>query len=330
MAVRAVRFNLDLPRIGVFARLWTVGDDRLNPQGAGHLQGKSWVNGSKQQGTLRVVALDAGPKQEDAQGRPVERSYALMTKRAPLAIQVKNCVLQYPIGAFSRGSIKSLVLSLFGHRDSTPTAQFVDALRGINLDIQQGERVALIGHNGSGKSTLLRAMAGVFPLAQGDISVSGRIGTLLDLGVGFEDEATGRENIYYRGMAMGYSRRLLAKHEKEIVEFCGLGDFIDLPVRTYSAGMYVRLAFAISTQFSPDVLLVDEVFGAGDAAFQARAAERMMNIVRNAGIFVIATHDVSLVSRVCNRIVWLEAGRIIADGPTDTVLPEYLARLNPA
>jgi ABC-type polysaccharide/polyol phosphate transport system ATPase subunit len=128
-------------------------------------------------------------------------------------------------------------------------------------------------------------------------------------------------------MAMGYSRKVLKLHEEEIVEFCGLGDFIDLPVRTYSAGMYVRLAFAISTQFSPEVLLVDEVFGAGDATFQQRAKERMLNIVSNAGIFVIATHDTNLVSSVCTRLIWLEAGRIVSDGPVDTVMPEYLARL---
>jgi ABC-type polysaccharide/polyol phosphate transport system ATPase subunit len=126
---------------------------------------------------------------------------------------------------------------------------------------------------------------------------------------------------------MGFSRRQLAQHEAEIVEFCGLGDFIDLPVRTYSAGMYVRLAFAISTQFSPEVLLVDEVFGAGDAVFAARAVQRMMRIVNNSGIFVIATHDLNLVKTVCGRTIWLEAGRIVADGPTDTVLPEYKARL---
>lgn len=285
------------------------------------------MSGSSQQSSLRVVPSETAGVGGAGAGRPADRANAITAKRAPLAIQVKNCVLQYPLGAYARGSLKSLVLSIFGHRERMPTAQFVDALRGVNLDIQQGERVALIGHNGSGKSTLLRAMAGVYPLASGEISVSGRIGTLLELGVGFESEATGRENIYYRGMAMGYSRKLLSRHEKEIVEFCGLGDFIDLPVRTYSAGMYVRLAFAISTQFSPEVLLVDEVFGAGDAAFQERAFQRMMNIVNNSGIFVIATHDIHLVNMVCNRTIWLEAGRIIADGPTDSVLPEYRARL---
>lgn len=284
--------------------------------------------GPSQQSSLRVVSSDTSSQQasETSRDRGADRGRALTARRAPLAIQVKGCVLQYPIGQM-RGSLKSLVMSMFGHRDTTSTAQFVDALRGVNIDIQQGERVALIGHNGSGKSTLLRAMAGVYPLADGSIKVSGRIGTLLELGVGFEMEATGRENIYYRGMAMGYSRRMLAKHEKEIVDFCGLGDFIDLPVRTYSAGMHVRLAFAISTQFTPEVLLVDEVFGAGDASFAERAVQRMMGIVNNSGIFVIATHDLSLVSQVCGRTIWLESGRVVADGPTDSVLPEYLARL---
>jgi lipopolysaccharide transport system ATP-binding protein len=219
------------------------------------------------------------------------------------------------------------MMSAFGHRERGPKAQYVSALRGINIDIQQGERVALIGHNGSGKSTLLRAMAGIYPLASGTIRVSGKLGTLLELGLGFEPEATGRENIYYRGMAMGYSRRTLAKHEKEIIEFCGLGDFIDLPVRTYSSGMYVRLTFAISTQFSPEVLLVDEVFGAGDATFAYKAVARMQEIVDRSGIFVIATHDMNLVQRVCSRAIWLDAGRVVSDGPTDTVVSEFKSRM---
>lgn len=285
--------------------------------------------GSGQASGLRVVET-SGP--EDAVShpdrRPSDKGGRSLTKRsAPLAIQIKDCVLQYPLSAYARGSLKSLVMSVFGHREPTSSAQYVSALRSINLEIQQGERVALIGHNGSGKSTLLRAMAGIYPLASGSIRVSGKLGTLLELGLGFEPEATGRENIYYRGMAMGYSRRTLAKHEKEIVEFCGLGDFIDLPVRTYSAGMYVRLAFAISTAFSPEVLLVDEVFGAGDATFAQKAVARMQEIVRQSGIFVIATHDLALVETVCSRAIWLEAGRIVADGPIDTVLSEFKARM---
>lgn len=285
--------------------------------------------GSGQTSGLRVVETSGS---EDAVSRLDKRSSdnsgrSLTRRSAPLAIQIKDCVLQYPLGAYARGSLKSLVMSVIGYRERTPSAHYVSALRSINIEIQQGERVALIGHNGSGKSTLLRAMAGIYPLASGSIRVSGKLGALLELGLGFEPEATGRENIYYRGMAMGYSRRVLARHEKEIVEFCGLGDFIDLPVRTYSAGMYVRLAFAISTAFSPEVLLVDEVFGAGDATFAQKAVARMQEIVRQSGIFVIATHDLALVERVCSRAIWLETGRIVADGPTDTVISEFKARM---
>jgi lipopolysaccharide transport system ATP-binding protein len=219
--------------------------------------------------------------------------------------------------------LKSAVLSVFGHKDRTPKAEFVEAIRGLNIRVVAGERVALIGHNGSGKSTLLRALAGIYPLAAGEIKVVGRIGTLLDIGLGFETESTGRENIYFRGMTLGYSRKQLRAAEKEIVDFADLGEFIDLPMRTYSSGMYVRLGFAVSTQFSPDILLVDEVFGAGDASFSRRALDRMLNIVNNAGIFVIATHDMSLVELVCQRVLWLNRGQIVRDGPPSLILPEY-------
>lgn len=292
-------------------------------------EGNYRVSASSQHASLRVVPAESSKEATASEltgRRSGDGGGSITNRRAPLAIQIKDGVLQYPIGAFDRGSVKSAVMSMFGTRKQATTSQFIHALRGVNIEVQQGERVALIGHNGSGKSTLLRAMAGIYPLVSGSIRVSGRIGTLLDLGVGFEQEATGRENIYNRGMAMGYSRRVLARHEQEIVDFCGLGDFIDLPVRTYSAGMYVRLAFAISTQFSPEVLLVDEVFGAGDATFQERARQRMLNIVSNAGIFIIATHDLNLVQAICTRAIWLEAGRIVSDGPVGSVLPEYTAR----
>lgn len=286
------------------------------------------MTGLGQAGNLRVVDLASSDGEKGrVSGGPDGENRSVTRRYAPLAIQIKNCELQYPLGAYARGSLKSLMMSIFGHREQKPAAQYISALRGVNLEIQQGERVALIGHNGSGKSTLLRAMAGIYPPAGGSIRVSGRLGALLELGLGFESEATGRENIYYRGMAMGYSRRALAKRESDIVEFCGLGDFIDLPVRTYSAGMYVRLAFAISTSFSPEVLLVDEVFGAGDAAFAQKAIARMEEIVLRSGIFVIATHDLSLVQRVCSRAIWLEAGRIVADGPTDTIVSEFKSRM---
>ena len=219
-------------------------------------------------------------------------------------------------------------MSLFGQGEKKVKPVHVSAIRGIDFRISFGERVGLIGHNGSGKSSLLRVLAGIYPLASGDVTVTGRIGTLLDIGLGFEGEATGRENIYYRGMTMGFSRARMKEVEEEIVAFAGLGEFIDMPMRTYSAGMYVRLGFAISTQFTPDILLVDEVFGAGDAAFAKHALQRMTAIVANSGIFVMATHDVALVEKICTRVIWLERGEIYRDGPPSAVIPEYVRHMS--
>jgi lipopolysaccharide transport system ATP-binding protein len=240
-----------------------------------------------------------------------------------VGIEVRGATLQYPLGPFVRGSIKSSLFSLFGHRDATPKAEYVNAITNLNLSISRGERIGLIGSNGSGKSTLLRALAGVYPLKAGEISVLGQIGTLLDLSLGFEAESTGRENIYYRGMAMGFSRGEIAKAEAEIVDFAGLGDFIDLPMRTYSSGMSIRLGFAVSTQFHPDVLLIDEVFGAGDAAFAQKALKRMSQIVASAGIVVLASHDLALIQNVCNRVLWIYRGEVVRDGPAAAVLPQF-------
>lgn len=240
------------------------------------------------------------------------------------AIEVREATLQYPLGPLIKGSLKSLLFAAFGHRESVPRPKFVDAIQNLSISIAHGERVALIGRNGSGKSTLLRSLAGIYPLKSGDIRVSGQIGTLLDISLGFEPEATGRENIYYRGMAMGYSPKQLKEVEHEIVDFAQLAEFIDLPVRTYSAGMYVRLGFAISTAFSPDILLVDEVFGAGDLDFSHRAIARMRAIVERSGIMVLATHDMPLTMNICTRVIWLSRGKVIEDGPPQKVVPLYL------
>lgn len=240
-----------------------------------------------------------------------------------VAIEIRNASLQYPIGPYAKGSLKAGLFGLVGRREAAPPPEFVDAITNLDLSIRMGERVGIIGSNGSGKSTLLRAMAGVYPLQKGAITVVGQIGTLLDISLGFEPESTGRENIYYRGMAMGYSRKDISAAEAEIVDFAGLGGFIDLPMRTYSSGMYVRLGFAVSTQFRPDVLLIDEIFGAGDAAFADKALKRMSAIVQSAGIVVLATHDVGLVERLCTRVLWINRGTIVRDGHPSVVLPQF-------
>ncbi len=242
-------------------------------------------------------------------------------------IELENATLHYPIGPYVRGSLKSSIFKLLGHREQTVQPTYVDAIRDLTLSIELGERVALIGRNGSGKSTLLRAMAGIYPVKAGKVRVLGQIGTLLDIGLGFEMEATGRENIYYRGLAMGFSRKEIAKVEDEIVEFAQLGDFIDLPMRTYSAGMQVRLGFGVSTQISPDILLVDEVFGAGDAQFAARAQKRIRALIKRSGIMVVATHDMHLVEALCTRVIWLDNGVVVRDGSPAVVIPDFLSAM---
>lgn len=264
--------------------------------------------------------------EEPAQDGPADANRQLPTLRSDhrCAIDINEATLEYPLGPYNRGSLKSSLFSLFGgKREARSAATHVEAVRNLTVSFVRGERVALIGRNGSGKSTLLRALAGIYPLKSGTIRVVGQIGTLLDIGLGFETESTGRENIYYRGMAMGISPRKLARLEQEIVEFTQLGDFIDLPIRTYSAGMQVRLGFGVSTQITPDVLLIDEVFGAGDAAFAANAARRIHDIIARAGIMVIATHDMSLVESLCTRCIWLNQGVVVRDGPPSLVTAEY-------
>ncbi len=267
---------------------------------------------------LRVISSG---KRDGSADRQDQRFTAVLP--AKVGIEITDATLQYPIGPFVRGSLKSSLLGMFGHRSTIRQAEFVDAFREVNLSVSEGERVGIIGSNGSGKSTLLRAMAGIYPLKVGSISVVGQIGTLLDIGLGFEIDATGRENIYYRGMAMGYGRKDIAAAEAEIIEFAGLGDFIDLPMRTYSSGMYVRLGFAVSTQFLPDILLIDEVFGAGDARFADRAVQRMMHVVQSAGIVMLASHDLGLIERICTRVIWINSGSIVRDGPPSVVLPQF-------
>jgi lipopolysaccharide transport system ATP-binding protein len=276
------------------------------------------TGGRLHSGDLRVVGGQDKPGEPHANNVPEAQ-----TNESTIA--VLNATLQYPIGPYVRGSLKANLFQLFGHRDRVPRPNYVDAIKKLTLNVEHGERVGIIGSNGSGKSTLLRALAGIYPVKAGSIHVLGSIGTLLDTTLGFETESTGRENIYYRGISMGYSPKALREVEQEIIDFASLGEFIDLPMRTYSAGMYVRLGFAVSTQFSPDVLLVDEVFAAGDAAFATRAVERMQQMVRRSGIVMLASHDPSLITRICSRVLWLNNGILVRDGPPQVVLPQYEA-----
>lgn len=244
---------------------------------------------------------------------------------AGAGLSVRSAVLDYPIGPVSRASIKTALFSTVGFKEKRPSSfEYVRALNGISFDVSAGERIGIIGRNGSGKSTLLRALAGIYPITSGLIQIRGRVQGMFDIGLGFEPEATGRENIRYRGLVMGLSPREIAAREPEIIEFAAIGDFIDLPVRTYSTGMGVRLAFAISTYLQGDILLLDEMLGAGDASFQAKAQARMKGLLSSANIVVLVSHSMEAIQEVCPRTIWLDRGRIRADGPSAEVVAEYL------
>jgi len=242
-------------------------------------------------------------------------------------IRFDKVVLRYPVGPFVRGSIKSSFFRLFGHEPidrAHKPRDHVTALDGLDLTIGRGERVGIIGRNGAGKSTTLQTIAGIYPIAGGTLTVSGKIQALFNIGLGFEPDATGRENILYRGLAMGCAPEEITSRVEEIVAFADIGDFIDLPVRTYSSGMYVRLAFAISTYLEGDILLIDEVFGAGDMVFQKRAQKRLRDLVNKAGIVVMVSHDTNLIREVCNRVLWIEHGHLRADGNPRDVTQAYI------
>lgn len=231
--------------------------------------------------------------------------------------------LHYASVSFKERSIRGLIANTFLHRSGRVALQDVHALKNISLEINEGERVGLLGHNGAGKSTFLKTVAGLYPVSSGNIKVEGQIRSLFDLSLGFEPDATGRENILYRGLLLGLSPAFMREKEAEIVEFAGLNEFIDYPIKTYSAGMQVRLAFAISTTVGGDVLLLDEVIGAGDANFMAKAKKRIMTLVEQADILVLASHDLGALSNLCERGVVLHRGEIVFDGLISQAINEY-------
>jgi lipopolysaccharide transport system ATP-binding protein len=183
--------------------------------------------------------------------------------------------------------------------------------------------MGLLGHNGAGKSTLLRLLAGVYEPSTGVANVNGEIGSLIDISLGIDPEATGRENIYLRGGLLGMSKAQIASRIDEIIEFSELGDFVDMPLRTYSTGMHLRLAFAVSTIVRPEILLMDEWLSVGDERFKHKAETRMAELLQATNILVIATHSRDLVLKTCNRAIWLEHGRVRMQGPAEDVCAAY-------
>jgi ABC-2 type transport system ATP-binding protein len=201
------------------------------------------------------------------------------------------------------------------------------AVRGVNLKIEPGESVAFIGRNGSGKTTLLRLIAGIFAPTEGTLEVEGKIGSLLELGAGFHADFTGRENIYLSASIYGMPRRLVDERLEDIIAFSELEEFIDLPVRTYSSGMYMRLGFAIAAHIQADILLLDEVFAVGDEAFQRKCVDHVMRFRQNGGTVCFVSHNASAVERLCERALLLDHGQVQFEGKTHEAVKRYQAKL---
>lgn len=237
-------------------------------------------------------------------------------------IVLEGVNLHYPTVHLQPRTLAGIIARVARGERRKPMAP-IHALKNLTVEIRSGERVALLGHNGAGKSTLLRTVAGLYPVSSGLIEVTGEIRALLDISLGFEPDATGRANILYRGLLLGLAPDFVREREQEIVDFADLGEFIDYPLITYSAGMQVRLAFAISTFVGGDVLLLDEVIGAGDASFMAKAKTRITQLIERSEILVLASHDLSTVASMCDRAIVLQRGEMVFDGGTSEAIAMY-------
>jgi ABC-2 type transport system ATP-binding protein len=203
----------------------------------------------------------------------------------------------------------------------------VKALDGLSFEIFEGDRVGLVGHNGSGKTTLLRTLAGIYEPVAGAVQATGRVFPLFDLQLGMDPDATGIENIWMRGKMLGLSTAQIKDALDDIADFTELGDYLYMPIRSYSSGMALRLAFAISTAIVPEILVLDEMIGAGDAAFLARANARLKTFLERAGILVIASHSIQILRQWCNKAMLLEQGKLVALGPLNHIVSMYESKL---
>ncbi|WP_295957731.1 ABC transporter ATP-binding protein [uncultured Xanthomonas sp.] len=242
------------------------------------------------------------------------------------SIHFDNVSVDFPIYNANGRSLKQRLIQVatggqLGQNESGRVV--VRALEGLTFSLNNGERLGLLGHNGAGKSTLLRLLSGVYFPSYGSARIEGDIGSLIDISLGSDPEATGRENIYLRGALLGLSRAEVSRKIEEIIEFSELGDFIDVPMRTYSTGMQMRLAFSVSTIVRPQILLMDEWLSVGDEGFRHKAEKRLSELVEATEILVIASHSRSLIEHTCRRALWLEHGRIKMDGSAEEVCAAY-------
>ncbi len=238
-------------------------------------------------------------------------------KKREYSISVRDLKVRYK--SVSSYSIKKNLLRMKG----AETKAF-EAVRGVSFDVRQGEILGITGKNGSGKSTLLRAIAGIFSADEGTVDLHGHSISLLAIGVGFKSELTGRENIMLSGLLLGFTEEQVKEHLDEIIEFAGLGEFIDMPVRTYSSGMYSKLAFSITAIMETDIMLIDEVLSVGDEKFKKKSYEKMKSLISdNTRTVVIVSHNLKTLEELCDRVMWMHDGKIKKIGDPKAVIKEY-------
>ena len=243
-------------------------------------------------------------------------------------LEAKNITLDIPVFDVSRSFRQSLIKYYVGGKISNSTSVVtVRALENINFSLQSGDRLGLIGHNGSGKTSLLRVLAGVYRSFCGELKYHGKITPLFNPSIGVDADDTGLDNIFTIGMYLGMSKQEIDSKKEEIISFSGLGDFVHLPVRTYSCGMLLRLGFSIATSLEPQILLMDEGFGTGDTEFTEKAQMRLESFYKKLDILIMASHSDDLIRKLCNKVLLLERGKIKAYGNVDEVLNIYQSKL---
>ncbi|WP_106537679.1 ABC transporter ATP-binding protein [Haloactinopolyspora alba] len=236
------------------------------------------------------------------------------------AVKVENVSLTYRT-TFERTPTFKTALVRLGRGERA--VKEVEAVQDVSFEVPHGNAVGIIGANGAGKSTLMRMIAGILPPSQGRIEVDGRVSTLLALGVGFNNQLTGRDNVILGGLAGGLTREEIHERYEDIAEFAELGEFIDMPMRTYSSGMFQRLAFSVAVHMDPDILLIDEALSAGDATFKQKAAAKMKDLAANARTMFLVSHALRSVKDMCNDAVWMHNGRLMMHGEPKEVIAEY-------
>lgn len=238
-------------------------------------------------------------------------------------IKLENVSMKFNLGIEKNFSIKQAFVNFFSFKHKKKKKEYFWALQDISFEIKKGEVVGLIGSNGAGKSTLLKIVSGVMKPTEGKVTVNGVISPMIELGAGFDSELTARENIFLNGAILGYSKQFIESKFEEIVEFSELKDFLDVPVKNFSSGMTAKLAFSIATVVNPEILIVDEILSVGDIKFQEKSKNKMLEMIKGGTTVLYVSHSLNSIKELCDKVVWIEHGKMIKMGETKKICEEY-------